>query len=182
MVVAFSWAPAASHDSYDSGGVVVLVETVVAVTVSVVVGQSPSFHSRFVVMAPEMQVPSAVAVVSALLQPQEPVQSLPHKIVLHGSTMASVVGVASVPGVVPSGWPSTSPAPVEGANDGVEVVSVMDGRGEVLVLEEEAEVEVTVVVVVVPPAHAQHTSLAVNPWFPYLWPSVAHFSAPSHAL
>ena len=58
--------------------VVVVQVAVVVVAVLVVVGQLPSSHSRFSVMAPEMQVPSAVAVVSALLQPQEPVQSLPH--------------------------------------------------------------------------------------------------------
>ena len=48
--MAFSWAPAASHDSYDSGGEVVLVETVVAVAhlpAVVVVGGDVDVAARY---------------------------------------------------------------------------------------------------------------------------------------
>jgi len=61
------------------------------VDVAVVVGQSPSNNSSSFVAAPVMQVPSTPEVLSALLQPHAPVQSLPHIMLLQGSTVVVAV-------------------------------------------------------------------------------------------
>lgn len=61
------------------------------VDVAVVVGQSPSNNSSSFVAAPVMQVPSTPEVLSALLQPHIPTQSLPHTMLLQGSTVVVAV-------------------------------------------------------------------------------------------
>lgn len=74
--------------------VVVVVEVVVIagiVVVVVVVGQLPSPISSSFVFAPAMQVPALPPVLSALLQPHLPVQSLPHLMFEHGCDVITVV-------------------------------------------------------------------------------------------
>lgn len=76
--------------------VVVVLVAVVVVMVVVVVGQSPNAISSRFVVAPAIQVPVLPPVISLLLQPQLPMQSLPHLMVIHWS----VVGVDVVAVVV----------------------------------------------------------------------------------
>lgn len=73
---------------------VVLVVEVVVVTVVEVVGHSPSSISSAFVFAPAMQVPALLPVMSALLQPQTPVQSFPHLMAMHRVGGDGVVVVA----------------------------------------------------------------------------------------
>merc|ERR1719272_1356402 len=84
--------PEPEPDDPDATSTVVGASVDVVVDV-VVVGQSPRTISSSFVAAPVMHVPSAPLVLSALLHPQVSVQSLPHLMMLQGSTGAMVVAV-----------------------------------------------------------------------------------------
>lgn len=71
-------------------GIVVVVDDIEVV---VVVGQSPRSSSSSFVLPPAMQVPALLPVVSALLQPQYPVQYFPHLISAQGDSVADGVGI-----------------------------------------------------------------------------------------
>jgi len=65
-------------------------DVVGVIDVVTVVEQLPSNISSSFVAAPVMQVPSSLPVLSILLQPQSPMQSLPHVMLMHGSTSVVV--------------------------------------------------------------------------------------------
>ena len=73
--------------------VVLVVVTTGTVVMVVVVGQSPSAISSSFVLAPAMQVPALPPVLSALLQPHLPTQSLPHLKLEQGVDVDDVVMV-----------------------------------------------------------------------------------------